>query len=417
MPPALSCVAAGDEAAYVLIVPAASRDRARVLFISSPLAIGADTAIHLLLLRHLSRTRVDLHVAGQPGPRGENDPPAYAALKDLAGVSLRPTDFGPSLSEQTYRERLSAASRLLPAAASLIGLARYIRRHRIQLLHSTDRPRDAIACAVLAELTGAKSIIHVHVKYGEWMSRGVKWALGRADAVVGVSQYVAQSLRESGRCRPERVHAVLNAIEPGEWDSALSPLPGRESLGVSAHAPLLVSIARLFSWKGHAELIRALALVKRQLPDVKLAIVGADYPEGSGTTRELTALAHQLGVAGDVLFTGHRRDIARLLAACDVFALPSFEEPFGLVFAEAMAMERPVVALDNGGTPEVVDHGKSGLLSGPADIEGLAANLLTLLRDPAQRARFGAYGRQQVQQRFVPQRLANDFEELYQRML
>ena len=58
-------------------------------------------------------------------------------------------------------------------------------------------------------------------------------------------------------------------------------------------------------------------------------------------------------------------------AACDVFALPSFEEPFGLVFAEAMAMKRPVVALANGGTLEVVDHGRNGLLSAPQTSTGL----------------------------------------------
>ena len=73
--------------------------------------------------------------------------------------------------------------------------------------------------------------------------------------------------------------------------------------------------------------------------------------------------ARELGIEKNVIFTGPRSDIAELLAACDVFALPSFEEPFGLVFAEAMAMKRPVVALANGGTPEVVEHGKCGLLS------------------------------------------------------
>jgi glycosyltransferase involved in cell wall biosynthesis len=392
------------------------RDRPRVLFLSSPLTIGADTAIHLLLLRHLSQARIELHAAGQPSSRTQNAP-AYDALKAIAGVSLRPTHFGPSLFEHTRLEQLRGATQLLPAAASLLGLANYIRSQRIQILHATDRPRDAIACAALSALTGAKSIIHVHVKYGDWMSRGVKWALGRADAVVGVSQYVAQSLIESGRCRPERVHAVLNAIEPSRWDPSLSPLPGRASLGVAADVPLIVSVARLFHWKGHAELIRALALVKQQLPAVKLAIVGADYPEGSGTTRTLSALARELGVAENVIFTGQRRDVAALLAACDVFALPSFEEPFGLVFAEAMAMKRPVVALSNGGTPEVVDHGRSGLLSAPADIDGLALNLLALLRDPAQRAAFGEYGRQQVEQRFTPERLARDFEALYARMI
>jgi glycosyltransferase involved in cell wall biosynthesis len=249
------------------------------------------------------------------------------------------------------------------------------------------------------------------------MSRGVKWALGRADKLVGVSSFVAQSLLAGGGYRPDRVDFVLNAIEPASWDPTRSPLPGRSSLGLAAGTPLIVSIARLFAWKGQAELIRALALLKREVPGVRLAIVGADYPEGSGTTRALTALAAELGVAENVIFTGHRQDVADLLAACDLFALPSIEEPFGLVYAEAMAMKRPVVGLRNGGTPEVVDHEKSGLLSTPGDIDGLAANLLTLIRDPALRARLGDHGRQQVEQRFAAQRLARDFEALYERML
>jgi hypothetical protein len=73
----------------------------------------------------------------------------------------------------------------------MLGLAAYIRRHRIEILHATDRPRDAIACVVLAALTGAKALIHAHVNYGDWMGRGVNWALGRADAIVGVSNRTA----------------------------------------------------------------------------------------------------------------------------------------------------------------------------------------------------------------------------------
>jgi glycosyltransferase involved in cell wall biosynthesis len=87
------------------------------------------------------------------------------------------------------------------------------------------------------------------------------------------------------------------------------------------------------------------------------------------------------------------------------------------VFAEAMAMKRPVVALTNGGTPEVVEHGKCGLLSPPGDIDALAANLLRLLDDPALRSQFGEYGRSRVEQHFTPTRMASDFAEIYAHML
>jgi glycosyltransferase involved in cell wall biosynthesis len=389
-----------------------SNKRTRILFINSALLAGADTWIHLLLLRNLSQGLFELHAAGQPG----SPAPAFDALRAIPGVALRPTNFGPSLWGQSYLQKLASIAGALPAAASILGLAAYIRHHRIEILHSTDRPRDAIACVVLAALTGAKALIHAHVDYGDWRSRGVTWALGRADAIVGVSSHTARSFVEAGY-RSDRVHAVLNAIEPASWDPSLDPALGRASLGVPDGARLIVSVARLFRGKGHFELLSALAMVKREYPNVRLAIVGSDYPADSGTTQMLKEHARELGVGENVVFTGQRSDVAWLLAACDVFSLPSLEEPFGLVFAEAMAMKRPVVALTSGATPEVVEHGKCGLLSPPGDIDALAANLLRLLGDPALRARLGEYGRSRVEEHFTPQRMASDFATLYARML
>jgi glycosyltransferase involved in cell wall biosynthesis len=386
--------------------------RRRILFINSALFAGADTWIHFLLLRNLSQVQFELYAAGQPGVPA----PAFDELRAIPGVKIRRTNFGPSLWQRSRFQKFVGIAGVLPAATSLLGLAAYIRRHRIEILHSTDRPRDAIACVILAALTGAKALIHVHVNYGNWMNRGVRWALSRADAIVGVSRHTARTFVEAGY-PSDRVHAVLNSIEPSRWDASLDPTLGRASLGVPDGTSLILSVARLFRGKGHFELLAALALVKRKYPTVQLAIVGSDYPTNSGMTEKLKEQARKLGIEENVVFTGQRSDVAVLLAACDVFSLPSFEEPFGLVFAEAMAMKRPVVALASGGTSEVVEHGKCGLLSPPGDIEALAANILRLLSDPALCTQFGEYGRSRVEEYFTPQRMASDFAALYARML
>ena len=207
--------------------------RTRVLFINSALLAGADTWIHFLLLRNLSQDRFELHAAGQPG----SPAPAFDELRAIPGIALRPTYFGPSLWRQSKLQKLASSGNFVRASASLLGLAAYIRRHRIEILQSTDRPRDAIACVLLSALTRAKAIIHAHVNYGGWMNGGVRWALGRADAIVGVSHHTARSFAEAGY-RPDRVHAILNAIDPSRWDPSLDPALGRESLGVQ---PLLLA--------------------------------------------------------------------------------------------------------------------------------------------------------------------------------
>jgi glycosyltransferase involved in cell wall biosynthesis len=389
--------------------------RTGVLFLNSPFQPGADTWVHNLLIRSLDRARFSVEAAVTPGTE-EAPSPSLQVLRSLPDVSVRPTNFGPSLTGSSPLQKLRSAAELVPAAASLGGLVAHIRRRGIRIIHASDRPRDAISCVLLAKASGARSVIHVHVKCDTWMSRPVRAAFRSADAVIAISRHVERSF-DTFSIPPARRHVVLNAIEPRDWDPALDGRPVREELAIPEGAPVITCVARLFHWKGQDRLLRAFARVHRELPSAHLLIVGAeDSVAGSDRPHfltELKGLAHELRLADHVHFTGKRQDVPRLLAATDVFAMPSFEEPFGLVYAEAMAMKRPVVALDNGGTPEVVDHGKSGLLSSPDDLEGLATNLLTLLRDPALRAHMGEYGRQQVERRFSPDRMARDMAAVY----
>jgi glycosyltransferase involved in cell wall biosynthesis len=393
--------------------------RTGVLFVNSPDIFGADTWVQALVMKHLDRSRYDVHVAVTAEQDGQPSP-SLQTLRAIPDLHVRPTDFGPSLTGASRLEKLRRAAGLVGTLASQAALVAYIRRRGIRIIHSSDRPRDAIACVALAKATGAKSVIHIHVKCDHWMSRGVKLSMRTADALIGVSRHVASSTATFG-VAPGKVHAVLNAIEPETWTPGLDPQPIRDEFRIPPGAPVLVCVARLFHWKGQGELIRALALVAKEFPQTRLFIVGAEDKLG-GSSRphyraELDALTQELRLGEQVIFTGKRNDVPRMMAAADVFAMPSFEEPFGLVYAEAMAMKRPVVALDNGGTPEVVDHGQSGLLSPPGDIPALAANIVALLRDPALRARMGEYGRRQVETRFHPGRLASDIGRVYDSLL
>src|SRR5687768_16178229 len=124
-----------------------------VLFISSAELPGADTFIHTLIMRSLDRSQFDVHVACSAG-RPNAVTPAYTVLQAIPNLRLRPSNFGPSLTGLSpTRKAVELLGGAVRTVASLAGLALYVRRHGITLLHSTDRPRDAVACAILGKLT------------------------------------------------------------------------------------------------------------------------------------------------------------------------------------------------------------------------------------------------------------------------
>lgn len=388
----------------------------RVLFVFSPTQPGADTWVQLLAARYLVQCGVEVHAAVQKPDRAAQPCATHSAVAAIPGVRIVGTDFGPSLYRRTRLAQVRSLPRYAPAVTGMLRLARYVRRHRIQIVHSTDRPRDTLANVLLGKLTGAKSVVHVHVKFAEWISRGVRIACGRADGLIAISDFVAQSLVDSGY-EARRVHLARNAVDVRNWTARARASVDRATLGLPAEGPIVLCVARIFQSKGQQVLIDALPRVRAQFPEVRAVFVGDDYPPGCGVSAELTERARALGVADNVLFLGQRSDVAELLAACDVFCLPSIEEPFGLVFAEAMAMERPVVAVGDGGTTEIVEHGRSGLLAPAFDAEAIADHLLTLLGDPALGAELGQRGRADVQAHFDAPRLAQDLCGIYERLL
>ena len=388
-----------------------------VLFLQSQAFLGADSTLHAQLMQHLDRSAVEVHVALTTEPLANPAISAAHAIGAIPNLAVRPTYFGPSIHGAGHLERLRRGGAVLRLGLSLVGLAAYIRRHRIRVIHCTEKPRDAFYGVLLGKLTGARTVIHMHVAYGDWMSRGSKWALGQADTIVAISDFVADSLVQAGY-RRERIAVVPNALDLSRWDPDTDGRPVRRELGIALDAPVVGIISRLFRWKGHEYLVEAMASVTRELPDARLVIVGEDDPRaawetGGSFSGKLKEQAARLDIAQNVLFTGFRTDVPQLMAAFDVFAHPSWEEPFGMVFLEAMAMRRPVVAWASGGAPEVVESGATGLLVPREAVGDLAAALVRLLRDPGLRQRMGAAGRQRVESLFTAERMAQRMLDVY----
>jgi glycosyltransferase involved in cell wall biosynthesis len=392
-------------------------DKIPVLFIQSQTAFGADSLIQAEIARHLDRDKFVVHVACTRGD-GSEVPASLAKIRQIPDIQLRETDFIPGLNRRSLGETLRGFRSMLSFPSEVVSLCNYIKQNKIRILHCTEKPRDAVYAMALGKLTGAKSLVHIHVKWSNEYTLPARASVQHADAALAISEYVRDTLIDMGK-PPSRVFTVLNALDASDWNPDLDGSEVRRELGISAEAPVIASISRLFSWKGPTQLLDAAAIVAKEFPALRVLIVGADevYVHGGSYTAELKAQVERLGITQNVIFTGYRRDAARILAASDLFTMPSFEEPFGVVFLEAMAMRKPVIGIDNGGTPEVVTQGKAGLLSPPWDVPRLAENIARLLRDGALRREMGEFGRQRVLEYFNPQRMARETGDVYERLL
>ena len=189
--------------------------------------------------------------------------------------------------------------------------------------------------------------------------------------------------------------AIHNGVELGRIRPTRDRNEVRRELGIDPATPLIGAVGRLSPVKGHAHFIRAARLIVEKEPAAKFLIVG-DGPLRS----ELEICAKRLGIGDACLFVGARHDVYDLVAAMDVFVLPSVDEGIPMALLEAMALETPVVATAVGGVPEVVEHRATGLLVRSGDEPGLADASLELIREPRLARTLGARARGVVETAF-----------------
>lgn len=227
-------------------------------------------------------------------------------------------------------------------------------------------------------------------------------------AVVAISEDVRRKL-VAGGVRAQRIRVIRSAVEP---PAGLPGGAGREAarrrFGATDEAVIAV-VAALERRKGQDVLLRALA---------ELAPGGKRFLClfcGGGSEREaLERLAAELDLAASVRFLGEQRQVADVLAAADLFVLPSRHEGLGVAILEAMAMGLPVVATSVGGIPEAVVNGRTGLLIPPENPSALASAIGDLLGQPDRARELGARGRDRILEQFTMERMAAEYQSLYE---
>ena len=363
------------------------------LYTDSPFVGGAEHAL-LMLAGSLDRARWrPTLLVGSSGGAAE-----LAPLAREAGLPAR---------------RVAEAPLGLAGAIRVPELARMLRRERPVVFHAhLSWPLAAkfpLAAAVLARVPVIVATVQLVPEFepGRSSLMQLRALAAGVDRCIAVSHDVARHLVERFRWPAHKVAVVHNAVRLERFGAQANGAL-RAELRAAAGEPLVLTCARLDAQKGHRVLLDAAA----QLPGVRFALAG-DGPERAA----LELHAERVGVRDRVAFLGRRDDVPELLAACDVFALPSLYEGSSLAVLEAMAAGRAVVSSRIGGTDELIGDGHSGLLVPPGDPAALAQALRRVIADDALRARLGARARERARREFDAEAATRAVTRIYEEVL
>lgn len=297
-------------------------------------------------------------------------------------------------------------------------LARRLQSGEADIVHAHNgRSALAAAAAVRMARRGCCVMTQHFLEPNHATQRGPKAVLSRAAHHWVIHQMrciiaISEAARSAMLARREAPEAKITVIPNGITapDAGLREIAAtRRALGIAPEALLVVCAARLEREKDIGSLVEAMGLVRAGLPAARCLIAG----EGAQRTA-LEAQIQRLDLTATVQLLGFRADAPALIAAADLFVLPSLAEPFGLALLEAMALGKPVIATQAGGPLEIVLDGETGLLVPPASPAHLAKAIIALLADPAAGRRLGKNGRAQFEDRFTADRMARATLTVYQ---
>jgi glycosyltransferase involved in cell wall biosynthesis len=300
---------------------------------------------------------------------------------------------------------------------ALFRLFRLMRRRRFDLVH-THLFHAGLLGRPLARLARVRRVIHTQHNTLHWESRSRlislanRLSLRAADRVVAVGERVARMVETHGGVPADRIRIIRNGVDTTRFQ----PEGGREGLSgfaeIPSDAPVVAMVAGFRRVKGHAVMLDAMVRIRGVFTEARLLLVG-DGPRRASVEEAVAGR----GLADQVVFTGVREDVHRLLPGCAVLVLPSWEEGVPVSALEAMACGLPVVATRVGGTPEVVEDGRTGLLVPPGDPRTLAAAIVRLLRQPDYAGALGKAGREAVKSRYDVSSMVRKTALLYQEIL
>ncbi len=373
--------------------------RTRILKVVPTLMCGGTENQFMTLGRLLDRSRFDV---------------GFACLRRWGPFVEELGQLGIPLQEYQI-----ATFRSLRALGQQARLARQILHGRVDIVHAYNfygnvfaiPPARLVAPVVIASIRDRSPYLTPMQK------RVQRYACRFADRILVNADAVKEWLVREEGYDAARIVVIRNGVDMTRFQSPPAGVPLRRELGLDADARLVVVVSRLAPLKGIEHFLQAAAALSPRYPDVRFLIVGETSPPNPAYLKQLQELAHSLGVAHVVTFTGLRSDVPAVLGAADVAVMPSLNEALSNVLLESMAAGAPVVATRVGGTPEALIDGDTGLLVEPGDPGAIVTAVSRLLDDRELARRLGCAARRLIAERFSVERMVHATEELYTTLL
>ncbi len=308
--------------------------------------------------------------------------------------------------------------------ASFWAIYRLIRKGKYHIVH-THSSKAGVLGRLAARLAGTPIIVHtIHGlafhEYQPWFVNRT-WRMAEkicapvTDSIVTVCDVMAEKAVAAGIARPEKFRTIYSGMEL-DWflNAKFDTAKVRQEFGIPLDAPVVGKVARLFSLKGHDQLMDAAPEIVRRVPNVRFFLIGDGI-----LLEHLQERARGYGILENFVFAGliDRTRIPEMISAMDVVVHTSLREGLARVLPQSLAMGKPCVSFDIDGAREVVIDDHTGYLVKAFDSVGLADKVARLLEDKELRDQFGANGREHVDPNFRTEKMVADISEVYQMLL
>lgn len=277
----------------------------------------------------------------------------------------------------------------------------------IQIVHARSRVPAWIAYFA----SRGTNAVFVTTCHGYYRNRFLSQVMGWGKLVIVPSASIGRHMIEDFDIQPDNIRKIARSVNLAKFQKINRPQQNKTGRTIAM-------VGRITPLKGHTYFLQAMAKVVRQMPYVKIWIIGDAPASKQAYKQELLELVKRLGLVNQVEFLGNRADVPQLLTQVDVLVLATVtQESFGRVILEAQAVGVPVVATRVGGVVDIIEDEQTGLLVTPKDCDAMAKAVIRILNEPALAQSFTAQAQKKLLEQFTLEKMALQTLAVYEELL